>query len=128
MNFWEFLNARQARNTNVDLLIARTQRNVSVFTLTIIAGVAYALFLGPKLDPTVEKLLFTVLGGLLTAWAMQNTFWFGRPRAAGIPDPTTTTLRQTTELVSTPTDASGGTATAVAGAASVPQHSEENRS
>ncbi len=87
MNFWDYWNARAVRNSNVDLLIGRTQRNLSLYTLGIIAFVAYLLFLGPKLDATVEKLLFTILGGLLTAWAMQNTFWFGRPRSAGVPDP-----------------------------------------
>jgi hypothetical protein len=88
MNFWEYLDARAKRPVNLDLLIGRTQRQLSQLTLVIIAFVGILLFLGPKLDATVEKLLFTILGGLLTAWAMQNTFWFGRPRSAGIPDPT----------------------------------------
>lgn len=88
MNFWDYLNARATRNANVDVLIGRTQRNLSFVVLLVMAWVVWSLFLGPKLDPTVEKLLFTVLGGLLSTLAMQNTFWFGRPRQAGIPDPT----------------------------------------
>ncbi len=100
MNFWEYLDARAKRPVNLDYLIGKTQRTLSLYTLAIIAFVAYLLFLGPKLDATVEKLLFTILGGLLTAWAMQNTFWFGRPRSAGIPDPSApgTTVESSTVI------------------------------
>jgi hypothetical protein len=100
MNFFDYLNAREQRGMNLDYMIGRTQRQLSQLTLLIIAFVGVLLFLGPKLDATVEKLLFTILGGLLTAWAMQNTFWFGRPRSAGIPDPTApgTTVESSTTI------------------------------
>jgi hypothetical protein len=102
MNIWDYLNARAARNKDIDHLIATTQRNISLITLTIIGGVTYALFLGPQLDSVAEKLLFTVLGGLLTAWAMQSGFWYGRPRNAGVPDPANTTTRTSSDSVTTP--------------------------
>jgi hypothetical protein len=95
MNLLEYLNARAIRNANLDLMIGHTQRDISRGTLILIAGVFYALFMGPKLDPLAEKLLLVVLGGLVTAWASQNQFWFGRPRGAGIPDPSLTETKIT---------------------------------
>lgn len=101
MNFWEYLNARAVRNANTDLLIAQAQRAISARTLLIIAGVIATLLFMPlvtdkPIDPVVEKLLYVVLGGLITNWAGQNQFWYGRPRAGGIPDPSgqVTTTRE----------------------------------
>ncbi len=112
MNLFDYLHARAIRNANIDLLIGQTQRSISRLTLAIIAGVLAALFLLPKIDPVVEKLLFVVLGALMSNWATQNGFWYGRPRAAGVPDPVTTTITtqtppppapQTTTVTMTPT-------------------------
>lgn len=110
MNLLEYLNARAARNTSIDLLIARTQRSISTQTLWLIAGVSFALFALPvfgfAIDPTVEKLLLVVLGALMSNWATQNGFWYGRPRGAGIPDPSLTesktTATTTTETKTAP--------------------------
>lgn len=115
MNIFEYLNARAARNTSIDLLIARTQRSISTMTLYVIAGVLFALLVLPtfgiEVDPTVEKLLLVMLGALTSNWATQNGFWYGRPRGAGIPDPslteskttaTTTTETKTAPLVPQP--------------------------
>ena len=77
--------------TELDLLIAKAQRNLSAATvviLVIVLGLLFVppLFGAPPIDPTVEKLLFVILGGVLGNYAAQNQFWFGRPRQAGIPD------------------------------------------
>lgn len=103
MSFWEYLNARAMRNANLDLMTGHAQRDLSRGTLLVIAGVLYALFLGPNLDALAEKLLLVMLGGLVTAWAGQNQFWFGRPRSAGIPNPETTTTTTTTQQTTVPT-------------------------
>lgn len=111
MNLFDYLHARATRNANIDLLIGQTQRSISWGTLIIIAAVLAGLLLLPKLDPVVEKLLFVVLGALMSNWATQNGFWYGRPRAAGVPDPVTTTITtvtppppaaQTTTVTTTP--------------------------
>lgn len=95
MNLFDYLHAR-SNNENIDLLIARTQRSISTRTLTVIALVLAGLFTLPTIDPIVEKLLFVVLGALMSNWATQNGFWYGRPRGAGIPDPVATTITTTT--------------------------------
>lgn len=102
MNLFEYLNARAIRNANLDLMTGHAQRDLSRGTLLVIAGVLYALFLGPNLDALAEKLLLVMLGGLVTAWAGQNQFWFGRPRGAGIPNPETTTTTTTTQQTTVP--------------------------
>ncbi len=102
MTLFEYLNARAIRNANIDLLIGRTQRNLSRATLAVIAGVLAALFLYPKIDPLVEKLLLVVLGALMSNWATQNGFWFGRPRGVGVPDPSTTTIETNTSIKTGP--------------------------
>lgn len=109
MNLFDYLNARAIRNANLDLLIGQTQRSISRWTLVVIAGVLAALFLLPTIDPIVEKLLFVVLGALMSNWATQNGFWYGRPRAAGVPDPslteTKTTETKTTQTTTLPNPA-----------------------
>lgn len=108
MNIFEYLNARATRNTSIDLLIARTQRSISTQTLWLIAAVCFALFalpiIGLAIDPTIEKLLLVVLGALMSNWATQNGFWYGRPRGAGVPDPALTETKTTeTKTVETTT-------------------------
>jgi hypothetical protein len=95
LNLLDYLNARAIRNANIDLLIGQTQRSISRWTLAIIAGVLAALFLPPKIDSVIEKLLFVVLGALMSNWATQNGFWYGRPRAAGVPNPSLTEVKST---------------------------------
>lgn len=110
MNLLEYLNARATRNTSIDLLIARTQRSISTTTLLIIAGVLFALLglpiFGITVDSTVEKLLLVMLGALTSNWATQQGFWYGRPRGAGVPDPSLTesktTATTTTETKTAP--------------------------
>lgn len=94
MNLFDYLHAR-SNNENIDLLIARTQRSISTRTLTVIALVLAGLFTLPTIDPIVEKLLFVVLGALMSNWATQQGFWYGRPRGAGVPDPVATTITTT---------------------------------
>lgn len=109
MNLFEYLTARAARNSNIDLLIGHTQRDISRQTLAVIAGVLAALFFLPGISEKVHDLLLLVLGALMSNWATQNGFWYGRPRGAGVPDPslteTKTTETKTTETVTTPSTA-----------------------
>jgi hypothetical protein len=106
VNLFDYLHARIQRDEGIDLLIARTQRSISRWTLFVIAGALAGVFLLPAIDPAVEKLLIFILGGLVTNWATQNGFWFGRPRGAGVPDPslteTKTTETKTIETKTTP--------------------------
>lgn len=102
MKLFDYLAARRVTSGNLDLLIGRTQRFLSVVTLAVIAAVLGALFLIPKIDATVEKLLLVVLGALMSNWATQNGFWYGRPRGAGVPDPSLTEIK-TTETKTTET-------------------------
>jgi hypothetical protein len=95
MNLLEYLNARAVRNANLDLLIGRTQRSLSNGTLLVIAGVIYAIFQVREIDQLVKEILIFILGGLLNNWATQNGFWYGRPRGAGIPDPSLTETKIT---------------------------------
>jgi hypothetical protein len=105
MNLFDYLHARAQRDDNIDFLIARTQRSLSNRTLIVIAGVLAALFL-LKVDSGVRDLLLLVLGALLGGYASQNQFWYGRPRGAGVPDPslteTKTTETKTIETKTTP--------------------------
>ncbi len=78
--------------TDLDMLIGRAQRNISAATLALVGGVVVALLFLPlftpdPIDPTVEKLLYLILGALVSTLSSQNQFWFGRPRNAGVPDP-----------------------------------------
>jgi hypothetical protein len=102
MNLFEYLNARAQRNSQIDLLIGRTQRSISTGTLWVIAGVLAALLFLEGVDAVVKDLLLLVLGALLGGWASQNQFWFGRPRGAGVPDPSLTEIK-TTETKTTET-------------------------
>jgi hypothetical protein len=88
---------------SIDLIIARTQRLITVLTLALIAGVVVAIFIVTDISATVEKILIFILGGLMGGYATQSQFWYGRPRAAGVPDPSVTTTTSTTETVTTPT-------------------------
>jgi hypothetical protein len=104
MNLFEYLHARATRNANIDLLIGRTQRSISTGTLWVIAGVLAALLFLEGVDAVVKDLLLLVLGALLGGWASQNQFWFGRPRGAGVPDPSLTETKTTeTKTVETKT-------------------------
>ncbi len=81
--------------TDLDMLIGRAQRNISAATLALVGSVVIALLLLPlitkvPIDPTVEKLLYLILGAVVSNLASQNQFWFGRPRSAGVPDPAST--------------------------------------
>jgi hypothetical protein len=109
MNLFDYLSARAAASSgsSLDMLIGRTQRFISVVTLIVIAGVLAALFALPKIDSTVEKLLLVVLGALMSNWATQNGFWYGRPRGAGVPDPPLTGIKkiETTRTTETTTAA-----------------------
>lgn len=107
MNFWEYLNARAVRNASTELLIGRTQRSISVWTLVVVAGVLAAIFAVNGVDPLVKEILIFVLGGIMNNWATQTNFWYGRPRGAGIPDPTNTeTTTKETKTVETETKTS----------------------
>lgn len=106
MNLFDYLHERAKRDDNIDGLIARTQRSLSNRTLMVIAGVLAALFLLEGVDSVVKDLLLLVLGAVLGGWASQNQFWFGRPRGAGVPDPSLTETKTTeTKTVETKTAA-----------------------
>ena len=79
--------------TDLDLLIGRTQRNLTYVYWFLFSGVLAALIFIPRpLDDSTKTLLITLAGILGTLVTMQNQFWFARTRAAGVPDPTTTTV------------------------------------
>lgn len=106
MNLFDYLHERAKRDDSIDGLIARTQRSLSNLTLMVIAGVLAALFLLEGVDSVVKDLLLLVLGAVLGGWASQNQFWFGRPRGAGVPDPSLTETKTTeTKTVETKTAA-----------------------
>jgi hypothetical protein len=100
--FMELLKAWLTPTTNVDLLIAKTQRSLSQRTLMLIAGVILLMILLPKpLDPLVKDILLLLVGGLVGNWGAQNQFWYGRPRTSGVPDPSApgTTVESNTRIV-----------------------------
>lgn len=72
----------------IDLLIAKTQRNLTFAYCLLIAVVLLAfLFLPKPLDEATKTLLSIVLTALIALVQQQNAFWFARQRAAGVPDP-----------------------------------------
>lgn len=78
--------------SELDLLIGKSQRDLSRATLVILVVVLGLLlvppmFGAPPINQTVENILLVILGGVLGGYAAQNQFWFGRPRSAGVPDP-----------------------------------------
>ena len=94
--------------TDLDLLIGRTQRNLTYVYWLLFSGVLAALIFIPRpLDDSTKTLLITFAGILGTLVTMQNQFWFARARAAGVPDPSTTT-------VSTPAGPESGSTVSVA--------------
>lgn len=109
MKFWEFLERRAKRNAHPDVIISRTQRNVTYMLFVFfVALVVLLVFLPKPLDETVKVIItaaFSALGSIIT---MMATFWYGRPRGAGIPNPETTTtettITQRTEAVVKPTE------------------------
>lgn len=92
MNFWEYLDKRAIRNLHPDVIISRTQRNVTyLLYLCVVALVVLLIFLPKPLDETVKVILTGAFSALVAVLTMQATFWYGRPRASGIPNPETTT-------------------------------------
>lgn len=94
--------------TVLDLLIARTQRNITyaywfLFTVALVA----LMFLPKPLDESIRTLLITMLSVLGTLITQQSSFWFARQRSAGVPDPSTTTVTSSTETVTTPSKPTG---------------------
>lgn len=93
--------------TELDKLIAHTQRNVTYAYWVLFAVVIGTLIFLPRpLDESIKTLLITLAGILGTLVTFQNQFWFARSRTAGVPDPTTTT---TTTEVKTPSTTPGVT-------------------
>lgn len=73
----------------LDRYIASTQRWVTVlYAMLFVASLMLLLFLPRPLDDTVKTVLIGATTALSSVLMMQNTFWFGRPRASGVPDPT----------------------------------------
>lgn len=107
MRLLEYLDRRARRNAHPEVIIPRTQRNVTYMLYVCFVGLIVLLVFLPKpLDDTVKVILtaaFSALGAIIT---MQATFWYGRPRG-GIPNPETTTtettITQRTEPTATPT-------------------------
>jgi hypothetical protein len=86
--------------TQLDLLIARTQRNNTyLYALIFVLSISLLIFL-PDPSEVAKTILIASSATLGTILIMQNQFWYGRPRGAGIPDPVTTTI--TTETPSPP--------------------------
>jgi len=97
--------------TQLDLLIARTQRNNTyLYALIFVLSISLLIFL-PDPSEVAKTILIASSATLGTILIMQNQFWYGRPRGAGIPDPVTTTITtqtppppapQTTTVTTTP--------------------------
>jgi hypothetical protein len=102
----------EKRMTQLDLLIARTQRNNTyLYALIFVLSISLLIFL-PDPSEVAKTILIASSATLGTILIMQNQFWYGRPRGAGIPDPVTTTITtetpqppapQTTTVTLTPT-------------------------
>lgn len=112
MKIWDYLDKRARRNAHPDIIISRTQRNVTYLLLLIVAGMVVLLIFLPKpLDETVKVILTSAITALVSICTMQATFWYGRPRGGGIPNPETTTTetttKQRTEPVNTPSEEEG---------------------
>ncbi len=87
----------------LDRYIASTQRWLTVLYALLFSASLLLLVVLPKpIDDAIKTVLTsstTMFGSILM---MQNTFWFGRPRAAGVPDPGTSTETTTTTSQTTP--------------------------
>jgi hypothetical protein len=78
--------------TTLDLLIARTQRNNTyLYAFIFVLSISLLIFL-PDPSEVAKTILIASSATLGTILIMQNQFWYGRPRGAGIPDPMTTTI------------------------------------
>ncbi len=72
----------------LDMLIARTQRNLTfVYCLLIAICLASFLFLPKPIDDSTKSLLTIVITALLALAQQSGSFWFARSRAAGVPNP-----------------------------------------
>lgn len=107
MNMWEYLDRRARHHVNLDVLIGRTQRNTTyLYAFLVISSILFLIFL-PNPSEVAKTILVSIANVFGTVIVMQNTFWFGRPRGAGVPDPTapgTTTdlsIRQVTPPAAT---------------------------
>jgi hypothetical protein len=90
--------------TMLDLLIAKTQRNITYAYWALFSSALLALFCLPRpLDDSTKTLLITLLSVLGTLITQQNSFWFARHRPGGIPDPQATTTTTTGDLRETTT-------------------------
>jgi hypothetical protein len=97
--------------TQLDLLIGQTQRNITyVYAVIFVLSIGLLIFL-PSPSEVAKTILIASSATLGTILIMQNQFWYGRPRGAGIPDPVTTTITtqtpqppapQTTTVTTTP--------------------------
>lgn len=95
----------------LDLFIARTQRNTTyLYACIFVLSIGLLIFL-PNPSEVAKTILIASSATLGTILIMQNQFWYGRPRGAGIPDPVTTTIKtetppppapQTTTVTTTP--------------------------
>lgn len=90
--------------SQLDLLIAQTQRNNTyVYAFIFVLSIGLLVFLK---DPSevAKTILIASSATLGTILIMQNQFWYGRPRGAGVPDPsTTTTTTETPDATTTTT-------------------------
>jgi hypothetical protein len=97
--------------TQLDILIGQTQRNITyVYAVIFVLSIGLLIFL-PNPSEVAKTILIASSATLGTILIMQNQFWYGRPRGAGIPDPVTTTITtqtppppapQTTTVTTTP--------------------------
>lgn len=105
--------------TTLDQMIANTQRNVTyLYALIFVASIALLIFL-PNPSEVAKTILIASSATLGTILIMQNTFWYGRPRSAGVPDPTTIQTTTTGEPPNASTTTIVTTAAAPADAGSV---------
>jgi hypothetical protein len=89
--------------SQLDLLIAQTQRNNTyLYAGIFVASIGLLIFLK---DPSevAKTILIASSATLGTVLIMQNQFWYGRPRGAGVPDPATTTTTTETPNATTTT-------------------------
>lgn len=78
--------------TQLDILIGQTQRNITyVYAGIFVLSIGLLIFL-PNPSEVAKTILIGSSATLGTILIMQNQFWYGRPRGAGVPDPVTTTI------------------------------------
>lgn len=91
----------------LDNFIARTQRNLSyvdrVLFAVVIGGLMLSPFIPKPFDEWLQNILLIMVGALIGQVTQQNQFWYMRQRSTGIPDPSVTTVKQVTEVTTTPT-------------------------